>query len=304
MQKPQRFVSPTAKEKEELVKLRRYIYSAKGLRKSPSSLGSTSKRANAQVLHEASSSDHNGPNDRPESPIFGNDVINMLGNKESLAVDQFDSRMIASKELEEQKQPKAPSNRPLTQDKTFRGSAQELKLREPKVLPLDASEDDLPEVLENFFAKADPNLQRSLIENVQDVIDECSAGQDPRWFYLVDGDKKNEPIGFAAINISNSVFTSRRLQIVYFATTNAKYYDECLKELLRYLWKQDSCSDIWLGLYHITQPNGNLAVDKVVEEVLKANGFRWKRVTNDPSSEKRKTEYALKRPDDAITEVK
>ena len=299
-------MSPSAKEKkQEVIKLRRYIYSARGVQRLPVQ-DSVARSSNGFVQPEASSSGRVDTVDRPDSPVFATDVINMIGKKESLAVDQFDGRIMPNKELEDQKLLKAASNRSTIQEKNRAqgGSGQEQKLKEPQVMPIDACEDELPDLLEKYFEKADQNLQKSLIDNTYEIIDECSSGQDPRWFYLIEGDKKTEPIGLAAININNSNFTSRRLQLIYFSTTNVKYYDECLKELIKYLWKQDACNEIWLGMYHTLQPNGNLGVDKAIDEILKTNGLRWKRVTNDANTDKRKTEYAVKRPDDAIADVK
>mgnify|MGYP000885735683 CR=1 FL=1 len=204
--------------------------------------------------------------------------------KESLALDQFDAHDDTSNRRQ--------SPRPWIS-----------KLPDLKIVPIEATEDDFPSILEKYLTRVDANIKNSFADNGSEIISACNLGHDPRWFYMFSQEQGSEPIGLAAINTSNSNVTPNKLQIVYLTTTQSGFYEDCLRGFTKYLWEKDGCENICIEIRHVVDENGHSAVDKAINEILKGCGFRWKRVVNDQSN-KTVTEYAIKRPGDGPAQRK
>lgn len=170
-----------------------------------------------------------------------------------------------------------------------------------RVVPLKAHESEIRKIFADYSQNVDEAIRRLFMFSVDDLVQMCNTGQDSRWYQVKKG---NAFVGLAALNISSSNFTVRRLQLLYFTVTTREIYEEALGLLLDYLWKKDPCDDIWVGLNHTEDETGKLTVDKKIEEAYKKNNFRWKRITNDAVSGLRKTEYGVKRPDGVVSEFK
>ena len=241
---------------------------------------------------------------RDHAPTFASQVLDPFGTGHSLAMDQFDTKIIVNNDPREPLQKRQGMGRPLTANKVRATQPKATIEEKPKrllVSPVEATESEFPRLMEKYVAKADQKLKKSFSEKVKEIVDECMTGQDLRLLELTDGELN---CGFAAVNINNKTLGMRRLQIVYFTTREYELYTSCLKELLNYLWKKDPCKEIWISLQHFVDEKGSLGLDKHLEKILKENGFRLKRVTNDSAGGKRISEFSVKRPGEATCELK
>ena len=172
---------------------------------------------------------------------------------------------------------------------------------EIRLVPLQVYETEIEKIFLDHTQQITDTMRCSFSSSIDEIIQICNSGQDSRWIQIKKG---SSVVGLVAANINGSNFTVRRLQILYFTVTDISFYEEALRLLLDYFWRKDPCDDIWVGLYHMDDENGKLGVNKPIEEAYKKNGFRWKRITNDPDTGYRKTEYAVRRPEGVFSENK
>ena len=74
-------------------------------------------------------------------------------------------------------------------------------------------------------------------------------------------------------------------------------------QTIDFIFKVDQCEEIRIALFHQEGEDGKLAVNKDVENIFKAKGFRWKSVNNDSNNNRRSTIYALKRQEEQVAVV-
>jgi len=73
--------------------------------------------------------------------------------------------------------------------------------------------------------------------------------------------------------------------------------------LISYVFQKDCCDEIRLCLYHNENAEGKLQVNKEIQTIFTAKGFKWKQVNNDKHTKQRTTILALRRPDDIPASV-
>lgn len=216
---------------------------------------------------------------------------------------QMSKKPSTKKQLKEEvEEEKPPIEKPVSQEIT-KGTeqTQDKTSQRLTLVPYEGLEEEIID----FFSKHDQQIEvfmrQAFSSNITGIFQACNSGQDSRWLQIKQGSK---PIGLVAANIKSANFTVRRLEILYFTVTQPDLYEEAVALLVDYIWRTDPCDDIWVGLCHTQLDGGKLGVNPKLEEAYKKNGFRWKRVTNDPLTEVRKTEYAVKRPEGVVSENK
>lgn len=82
------------------------------------------------------------------------------------------------------------------------------------------------------------------------------------------------------------------------ANVTDENFQKHFEEVCGYLWRNDTCMEIRVNLYHVDQDGtGNAKVPEKLEENLKGLGFKWVCVCNNDDGV-RLTAYMLKRPAD------
>lgn len=171
--------------------------------------------------------------------------------------------------------------------------SQNLEVKNPRIIPNEANEDDFPVLLAKYLETVDSSLKNLFPSEAKEIISECNTGEAPRWLHFFGEESGNEPIGLAAISKIDSENEFQNTQITYLTTVNRIDYKSCLKELVKYIWNKDDCDCIVFSVAQTDDSEENKGVDAIIKEC----GFKWQREVNG-QGEKKRIEYSLKRPAD------
>lgn len=79
-----------------------------------------------------------------------------------------------------------------------------------------------------------------------------------------------------------------RAFIRHLSTINPAMMNDALSQVLKYIWKELPCEHVRAELIHIRDDEtGRMAADPVVKAAYTTNGFKWKTLSNDPTTGKR-----------------
>jgi hypothetical protein len=153
-----------------------------------------------------------------------------------------------------------------------------------KVEPLIVEYEGLPKYILSFYEKLDSTIAQSNHEATK-VFDITEDGYDIFYVHLVDSDGK--VYGLACLNYDPTNLGGHRCYIRHFSTISASHFKTGLQALIEYIWKEILCDDIRVEIYHFKDESGTQKVDPNVKAAYTELGFRWKTLTNNPTTGKR-----------------
>lgn len=151
-----------------------------------------------------------------------------------------------------------------------------------QLLPLKVLEDDLPQFLQKYQARVNPQLHQSYCP-LSELLEKSQAGYTPHWLCLSYPDGKDQQIeGLAVFYIDPSCKARTRVTILHatVAGEEAKISD-LLSELLKFIWSNINCDEIRVGLAHVQQEGEKMIPYDPLKNAYQDLKFRWKTLTND-----------------------
>ena len=160
-------------------------------------------------------------------------------------------------------------------------------------------------ILHNLAKTAEPSVWSSMNHDLNSLKEKMKQDSHVRvWMrYSVSNPpatrvtKEVEGIAIYALDPSN--YGHKRIEILHLSALTSAGWGVCLKGLVEHIWtKENSCHELTLGLVHLADREGKLAVDKALCDQTKAEGFRWKSLSQTMDGG-RHTIFSLKKPREA-----
>jgi hypothetical protein len=163
---------------------------------------------------------------------------------------------------------------------TYATSDDKTEIEEFQLEPLNTTYAMLLDTIKGFYQKVDPAIAQSNHEptRVQELMED---GYEQRYMSLV---KDGKIYGLVCFNYERGFVAGHRCYIRHFSTISMAHYKNGLKSVVDYIWREVLCDDIRAEIIHIQNEDGTKKADADIKQTFKELGFRWKTLTNNPST--------------------
>ena len=179
----------------------------------------------------------------------------------------------------------SPINK-LKSKKVFEFAGADKTTENLELVPMAYTHDQLQQKFDEFYSKLPHGVLKSN-HHAEYVLEKMREGYHGHYLFLV------EPgttlvYGMACLNYDQSVAGSFRAYIRQLSTINAACMPLALEKTVEYIWKHMPCEHVRVELLHIKdEETGKTAADVDVKTCFTSKGFRWKTLTNDPTTGRR-----------------
>ena len=113
-----------------------------------------------------------------------------------------------------------------------------------------------------------------------------TVGYDRHYVKLTAPNSK-ETQGVAIFNVDHTAVGEYRAFIRHLSTVDTSKLQKAVEQVVDHIWRTVYCTHIRVELYHITDETGKMQADPDVKNAFSKIGFKWKTLSNDPSTGKR-----------------
>ena len=132
--------------------------------------------------------------------------------------------------------------------------------------------------------------------DVDKILAKTEEGYEPHYYKLVCA--KGREQGLACFNYDNTNMGGHRCVITHLSTVDPENMAQALDLLVNHVWREMNCNDIRVSLFHIRdEQTGTMKADPHMKSVYTTKKFKWKTLSNDPSTGKRAQIMQLNNPD-------